>query len=352
METQNTKKNSKNSTANPKKKINLALQGGGSHGAFTWGVLDRLLEDGRIEIEGISGTSAGAMNASVTAYGLAIGGAEGARQKLKEFWNLTSQAGQKGPLRPSQLDKMLSVGNMDYSPNYLFFDFLAKVMSPYELNPLNVNPLRDVLAQTVDFDKLRDSDSCKLFIAATNVGNGHLRVFENKEVSLDAVLASACLPFLFQAVEIEGEHYWDGGYIGNPPLFPLITQTESPDILIIQINPVNIKQMPKNSREILDRINTLSFNSSLMRELRAVHFVTNLIDNGELSQDKHKRVFIHTIEAESIVEGLGVSSKLNTDAEYLKYLFEGGRKLASQFLEEHFDKIGNQSSTDLATKFM
>lgn len=335
-----------------KKKINLALQGGGSHGAFTWGVLDRLLEDGRLEIDGISGTSAGAMNAAVTAYGLTIGGADGARQKLKEFWNLTSQAGQKGSLRPSQLDKMLSLGNMDYSPSYLFFDFLAKVMSPYELNPLNINPLREVLMKTVDFEILRKSETCKLFIAATNVGNGRLRVFNNPEVSIDAVLASACLPFLFQAIEIDGEHYWDGGYIGNPPLFPLITQTEASDILIIQINPVNINHIPKTSREILDRINTLSFNSSLMRELRAVHFVTNLIDNGELSQEKHKRVFIHTIEAESIVDGLGVSSKLNTDMEYLKYLFEGGRKLASQFLEQHFDKIGNESSTDLTSKCM
>lgn len=335
-----------------KKKINLALQGGGAHGAFTWGVIDRLLEDGRIEIEGISGTSAGAMNASVTAYGLSIGGAEGARQKLREFWNLTAKAGQQGPLRPSMLDKMLSKGNMDFSPNYLFFDFLSKVMSPYELNPLNTNPLKDVLAQVVDFDTLRKSNVCKLFIAATNVGNGHLRVFENQEVSLDAVLASACLPFLFQAVEIEGQHYWDGGYIGNPPLFPLITQTESKDILIIQINPVNITKMPTNSREILDRINTLSFNSSLMRELRAVNFVTNLIDNGELSQEKHKRVYIHTIEAESVVEGLGVSSKLNTDSEYLKYLFDGGRRLASEFLEQHFDKIGEESSTDIAEKFM
>lgn len=346
------KQNLTNSNPATKKKINLALQGGGSHGAFTWGVLDRLLEDGRLEIDGISGTSAGAMNAAVTAYGLAIGGAEGARQKLQEFWQLTSQAGQKGFLRPGPLDKMLSIGNMDYSPNYVFFDFLAKIMSPYELNPLNINPLREVLMKTVDFEVLRNSEICKLFIAATNVNNGRLRVFNNPEVSIEAVLASACLPFLFQAVEINGEHYWDGGYIGNPPLFPLITETQSPDILIIQINPVNINHLPKTSREILDRINTLSFNSSLMRELRAVNFVTNLIDNGELNQEKHKRVYIHSIEAESIVEGLGVSSKLNTDMQYLKHLFDGGRKLATQFLEQHFDKIGNESSTDLASKCM
>lgn len=336
----------------PKKKINLALQGGGAHGAFTWGVLDTLLADGRIEIDGISGTSAGAMNAVVTAFGLSQGGNDVAREKLREFWELTSKAGQEGILKPTPLDKMFSLGNMDFSPNYLFCDFISKIFSPYELNPLNINPLRDVLAKVVDFEKLHQSLACKLFIAATNVGNGKLRVFSNQDVTLDAILASACLPFLFQAVEIEGQHYWDGGYIGNPPLFPLINETASKDILIIQINPVNIESIPKNAREILDRINTLSFNSSLMRELRAVNFMTNLIDNGELSQEKHKRIFIHTIEAEEVVQKLGVSSKLNTDPEFLKFLFEQGKLLATKFLADNFDKIGNESSTDIATKFM
>lgn len=335
-----------------RKKINLALQGGGSHGAFTWGVIDKLLEDGRIEIDGISGTSAGAMNATVTAYGLALGGNDVARTKLREFWQKIIEAGQAGFLRPGILDKMLSKGNMDFSPFYLFYDFMSKIMSPYEMNPLNINPLRDVLSSTIDFDMLHENAVCELFIAATNVGNGRLRVFKNQDVCLNAVLASACLPFLFQAVEVDGQQYWDGGYIGNPPLFPLITETKSPDILIVQINPVNISHTPTSAREILDRINTLSFNSSLMRELRAVKFVTDLIDNGELSQDKHKRVYIHTIEAESIVKDLGVSSKLNTDPEYIKYLFDGGRSLATEFLEQHFEKIGNESSTDIVEKFM
>lgn len=335
-----------------KKKINLALQGGGAHGAFTWGVIDTLLADGRIEIDGISGTSAGAMNAVVTAYGLAIGGNQGARDKLAEFWHKTSEAGQKGFLKPSLLDKMFSVGNMDFSPMYVFSDYISKIFSPYELNPLNINPLRDVLAQTVDFEKLHQHPACKLFIAATNVGNGRLRVFSNQDVSIDAVLASACLPFLFQAVEIEGQHYWDGGYIGNPPLFPLINDTKSPDILIIQINPVNIDHIPTSARDVLDRINTLSFNSSLMRELRAVHFVTNLIDSGELSSEKHKRVFVHTVSAESIVQELGVSSKLNSDPEFLQYLFNCGKQMAEKFLADNFDKIGVESSTDIAANFM
>lgn len=335
-----------------KKKINLALQGGGSHGAFTWGVLDTILADGRIEIEGLSGTSAGAMNAAVTAYGLSIGGNQAARDKLAEFWGRITEAGQKGFLKPSMLDKMFSIGNMDFSPNYVMYDFISKIFSPYELNPLNINPLEEVLAKTVDFEKLHNSPACKLFIAATNVGNGKLRVFSNQDVSIKAVLASACLPFLFQAVEIDGQHYWDGGYIGNPPLFPLISETKSKDILIVQINPVNIEHIPTSAREVLDRINTLSFNSSLMRELRAVYFVTNLIDNGELDSDKHKRVFIHTIEAESIVQNLGVSSKLNTDPDYLAYMFENGKKMATDFIEQNFDKIGVESSTDIKTKFM
>lgn len=334
------------------KKINLALQGGGSHGAFTWGVLDTLLSDGRIEIEGISGTSAGAMNAVVTAYGLSLGGNEKAREKLAEFWHKTAEAGQKGFLKPSALDKMVSIGNMDLSPSYMFYDFISKIFSPYELNPLNINPLREVLNSTVDFEQLHKNAACKLFIAATNVSTGKLRVFSNNDVSIDAILASACLPFLFQAVEIEGESYWDGGYIGNPPLFPLITDTKSKDILIVQINPVNIEHKPTSAREILDRINTISFNSSLMRELRAVHFVTNLIDNGELNAEKHKRMFIHTIEAESIVQNLGVSSKLNTDPEYIKYMFESGQRLAQEFIENNFDKLGNESSTNIGDKFM
>ncbi len=334
------------------KKINLALQGGGSHGAFTWGAIDYLLADGRLEIEGISGTSSGAMNASVTAYGLSHGGAVGARQKLSEFWQQIALSN-KWFLQPSTLDKMISHGNMDFSPYYQMYDYISKLMSPYELNPLNLNPLRDVLAKTIDFEHLLSpAATCKLFVAATNVKTGRLRVFTDQEISLDSVMASACLPFLFQAVEIEGEHYWDGGYIGNPPLFPLINETKSPDILIIQINANNINHLPTSARDILDRVNTLSFNSSLIRELRAVHFMTKLIDNGELSQSKHKRVFIHTIDANNIIKDLGFSSKLNTDLDFITYLYECGQQMAKEFLEQNFDQIGVASSTDIVEKFM
>src|SRR5688572_28900606 len=206
-----------------KKSLKLALQGGGAHGAFTWGVLDRLLDDDRIEIEALVGTSAGAMNAAVTAYGLGLGGPAKAKELLESFWRKSSEAGKKGPLQPSPIDKLFSIGNMDFSPMYHFFNSLSQVMSPYQLNPSNMNPLRDLIAEVVDFEALRaNKTAAKLFICATNVKNGRIRVFNKDEVTPDAVMASACLPFLFQAVEVDGNYYWDGGYCGNPPIFPLI----------------------------------------------------------------------------------------------------------------------------------
>jgi NTE family protein len=335
-----------------KKFINLALQGGGSHGSFTWGVLDRLLEDGRLGIDGIVGTSAGAMNCVVAAYGLTIGGNPGARAKLHEFWKRISEQAKKGPLRPSPMDKLLSKGNMDMSPMYHLFDTMSKMMSPYDLNPMNVNPLKDVLSEIVDFKRLRNSTVCKPYVAATDVCSGRLKVFGPKEISVEAVLASACLPFLFQAVQVGGHFYWDGGYSGNPPLFPLIDNTDSRDILIVQINPVTLPVPPRTAREIMDRVNTLSFNSSMMRELRVIHFVSDLIDKGELSAEKYRRMFIHTVDAEEVVETLGVTSKLNADWDFLMFMFETGREKADEFLEQHYDKVGAQSSVDIHAKFI
>ncbi|MEX2642709.1 MAG: patatin-like phospholipase family protein [Acetobacterales bacterium] len=333
------------------KPVNLGLQGGGAHGSFTWGVLDRLLEDGRIYFEGIVGTSAGAMNASVLASGLATGGREGARESLDAFWRKISEAAKKGPLQPTWLDKMLSVGNMDFSPGFLFMDSLSKMMSPYQLNPFNVNPLRDVLAEIVDFEALRKAKHPHLFISATNVLTGRLKVFQFEELSLDAVMASACLPFMFQAVEIDGNHYWDGGYMGNPPIYPLIYHTSVRDVLIVQINPVNIPDLPTSATAILDRINTLSFNSSLMREMRAIHFVSKLIDEDGLDPEKFRRILIHTIDAEDTMSSLGVSSKLNADMDFLLHMKGLGREAGETFLRNHFDKIGVESSTDIAAKF-
>ena len=338
--------------ANGKKRLNLALQGGGSHGAYAWGVLDRIFEEESIEIDAIVGTSAGAMNAAVTAYGWAKGEGQGARAALARFWKLISDAASKGPLQPSPIDRMIGKGSLEFSPGYVFMDALSRMLSPYQLNPMNMNPLRDTLLQAVDFDFLHHESKVKLFICASNVMTGRHKVFTQKEVSVDAVLASACLPFMFQAVEIDGQHYWDGGYMGNPPLYPLFYHTDTPDVLIVQINPINIRELPTTAQTILDRINTLSFNSSLMREMRAIHFVTKLIEGGFDDDGRLRRINLHTIDAESYLGGLGVSSKINADWEFLQELFRLGRSKGEEFLNSHYDKIGVESSTDIEQKFL
>ncbi len=256
------------------KTINLALQGGGAHGAFTWGVLDRLLDEPRIAIEGISATSAGAMNATVLAHGLTVGGRAGAKRALEDFWQRVAHAARLSPLQPSLFDRLTNNQWLEHSPAHLVFDIVSRVLSPYQFNPLNHNPLREVIEQIVDFDRLRQGSAVKLFLSATNVRTGKVKVFTDQEVTAESVLASSCLPFLYQAVEIDGEHYWDGGYMGNPALFPLIYGCTSRDILIIHINPMERPDIPKNARDIMNRVNEISFNSSLMREMRAVAFVT------------------------------------------------------------------------------
>ena len=255
----------------------------------------------------------------------------------------------------SLVDRWLGLGNMDFSPGWLFYDNLSRMLSPYELNPLDANPLRDVLAEVVDFAALAEQCSrhvVTLFLCATNVENGRIKVFEGNEIGLDAVMASACLPYLFQAVEVNGAHYWEGGFSGNPPLFPLIYGTDCADVLIIQINPINIDGVPKTARAILDRMNTLSFNSSLMGEMRAIHFVTRLIDEERLDRDRYKRLNIHTIDAEDVFETLGVSSKVNADPAFLRALFELGRERCARFVDAHFDKIGLESSADIEATFL
>ena len=337
-----------------KKYLNLALQGGGAHGAFAWGVLDRILEEPSIEIEGIVGTSAGAMNAAVTAYGLSVGGNQGARDALEIFWRRISEAAAKGPLKSTPMDKMLAKtpGSLEFSPGYLMMDFISRLYSPYQLNPTNKNPLRDVINSVVDFDKIHQANKVKLYICASNVLTGKIRVFDQTNVTVDAVLASACLPFMFQAVEIEGEFFWDGGYMGNPPIYPLIYHCKTRDVLIVQLNPIKIDEVPTTAQAILDRINTLSFNSSLMREMRAIHFVTKLIDGGFDDGGRLKRLHLHTIDAEDKLNKLGVSSKLNADWEFLTWLRDLGRERAETFLHDHYDKINRVSSTRMEDKFL
>ncbi len=334
------------------KMINLALQGGGAHGAFTWGVLDRLLEEERLGFDGISATSAGAMNASVFAYGLAEGGRDGAKRALANFWRRISHAAAFSPLQPTALDRLFGNRSLEWSPNFMMFDMLSRLLSPYQLNPLNYNPLREIVASCVDFEKLRTT-CCpvKLFLSATNVRTGKVRVFANDEVNVDAVLASACLPFLFQAVEIDGDPYWDGGYMGNPCIFPLIYECDSTDVLIVHINPLERKHMPHTAAEILNRINEISFNSSLMREMRAIIFVTKLIDSGELKSDM-KRMLMHSIAANEVMNGLGHTSKLNADWEFLTGLRDTGRAHADTWLKEHFDRLGHESTVDIRATYL
>jgi NTE family protein len=335
-----------------RKKIKLALQGGGSHGAFSWGVLDALLADERIEIEAIVGTSAGAMNAAVLAHGLAEGGNEGARRALSSFWGRIGTLAATSPLQPTWLDRLLSPGNMDFSPAWRVADILSRQLSPSERNPTDINPLRDLVEEAVDFDRLRASAAPALFVCATNVLTGRIKVFPREEISAAAVMASSCLPLLFPAVEIDGEHYWDGGYCGNPAIFPLIYMGGGPDIVIVQLNPINIPAVPRAVGDIVDRMNTLSFNSSLMREMRMIHFVTGLIDRGELPPGKHLRLFIHMIDAEAELARLNASSKLNATETFIFYLFSLGQSRGEAFLAAHFDDLGQRSSTDVAQTFL
>ena len=335
-----------------RKTINLALQGGGSHGAFAWGALDRILEDERIVIEGIVGTSAGAMNAVVTAYGLMLGGNQGARQALRSFWEAVAYAGTWSIMQPSPLDRMISPGCLDYSPGWVLMDALSRVWSPYQMNPTNYHPLRAILKEQVDFEQLSRSDKVKLFVCASNVVTNRLHVFDLKQISADAVVASGCIPSVFQAVEIDGQYYWDGGYMGNPPIFPLIYNCTSTDVLLIMVNPIHIEHLPQTAQAILDRINTLSFNSSLMREMRAINFVNRLVESGYDDGGQLKKMLIHFVDAEDEMSKLGVSSKLNVCREFLGWLFELGRARAEIFLRDHFDAIGHESSTSIERRFL
>jgi NTE family protein len=338
----------------PRKKINLGLQGGGAHGAFTWGVLDCLLEDERIDIEGISGTSAGAINAVMLADGLARGGAAEARKRLDDFWRAASRDGNLPDLQRSVVDRLFSFTPYEGSPVQAWFDAVAQYMSPYDLNPLNINPLRDLIERFVDFDAVRASKEVSLFVSATNVHTGSLRVFPHDKITADAIMASACLPFLFRAVVIEGVPYWDGGYMANPAIFPFFGSTESEDVLIVQINPVERIAMPSTHTEIMNRINEITFNSSLLAEFRAIDFVARMIDQGKLphgtGEGQYRRINVHRIALDSTFKTLTAGSKLNSDFDFFEMLKKGGAQAARDFLSSHFDDIGVRSTVDLGAE--
>jgi NTE family protein len=339
------------SKAKTVKAINLALQGGGAHGAFSWGVLDRLLEDDRIEIEAITGASAGAMNAVALADGLCMCCRDEARETLRRFWDGVCESARASPLQRTPFDQMFGGWSLDRSPAYLWFDIMSRIVSPYELNPLNLNPLRDLVESLIDFERVRASP-VKLFLSATNVETGRTKVFTKEELSVDHVMASACLPFMFQAVEIDSVPYWDGGYMGNPPLWPLFDASESDDVVIVQINPITRPGKPHSARDILNRLNEITFNASLLRELRAVDFVTRLLEEGRLEGTGYRRVLTHMIEDEATLSSLGASSKLNAEPAFITMLFQRGRAAAERWLEVHFADIGERSSIDIRKLFM
>ncbi len=334
------------------KMIELALQGGGAHGAFTWGVLDRLLEDDRIVIEGISGTSAGAMNAVVVADGLDTGGKQGAREALKQFWSGVSKAGEFSPFKRTFFDRLLGRWTLDFSPGYIFFDNLSRVLSPYQLNPLNLNPLRDLISSLVDFDHVRHCEGIKLFVVATNVRTGMQKIFHRQEMTVDMVMASACLPFVFQAVEIDGEAYWDGGYMGNPALFPLVNDCQSRDIVIVQINPIVREEIPRTASDILNRINEITFNASLIKEVRAIAILKDLIKVANLENQRFQDALFHRINADEELKPLGVSSKLNTEWEFLQHLHDVGYRTTSTWLDQNYDDLGKRSTLDYESVYL
>jgi NTE family protein len=325
--------------------VDLGLQGGGAHGAFTWGVLDRLLEEPWLKFDGISGTSAGAMNAAVMADGFAHGGPEQARAALEKFWKRVSDAALLSPLRRGPLEILTGRWTLDYSPVFAALDVASRVLSPYEVNPLGSNPLREILAECVDFERLV-TVPIKLFITATNVRTGRGRVFRNSDLTPEVLLASACLPTMFQAVDIDGEPYWDGGYSGNPTMAPLVRECDSHDTILVQINPIERPGTPRTAREIHNRLNEVAFNATLIKELRAAALLRRVADPGTGEGMLWASMRIHRVASDLMLD-LGYSSKLIAEWEFFCMLRDEGRRAASAFLEAHGADLGVRSTLDL-----
>ena len=325
--------------------IDVALQGGGSHGAFTWGVLDRLLEESWLKIDAISGTSAGAMNAAVLADGWIRGGASGARAALDAYWERVASAAAFSPLQRTPLDRLLGRWTLDTSPAFFTLDLMSRVFSPYDLNPSGYNPLAAILEASIDFKRLVQSP-IKLFVTATNVRTGRGRIFRNAELTPEVLLASACLPTMFQAIEIDGEPYWDGGFAGNPTITPLVRESAAQDTILVQINPRERPGTPRSAAEILNRLNEVSFNATLMKELRMIALMRQMADPGCGEGARWAAMRTHRIMTEMMTE-LGYSSKLNGERAFLCMLRAEGRRAASAFLDAHAGDLGQRSTADI-----
>lgn len=345
--------NTSTSTAPPKrKKISLALQGGGSHGAYTWGVVDALLEDERIQIEGVSGTSAGGMNATAIIQGLIKGGNAGARKTMRDYWELIGHIGETSPLQFYPYDKLTKNFTLANNPMLHILQYINTLFSPYQLNPQNIHPMQEIVDNFFDYDALQRSTEHKLFLCATHVETGKLKIFTGKELNPQSLLASACLPTLFQAIEVDGNYYWDGGYIGNPAIYPLIYYCDTPDIVTIQIRRVYSPKLPNTLNDIHNRLAEITFNACLTREMRTISYITKLIDEGTISPGKLKRLFIHMIRDDAFIGSLDHSTALSADPDFLEYLFEAGRRFGRTWLATNFDSIGVRSTAHLEEDYV
>ena len=342
--------------------INLALQGGGSHGAFTWGVLDALLDDGRISFEGISGTSAGAMNAVALAHGFAQAEDDGrdpreaARASLASFWEGIVSLGALTEAHREPYDLLFGGPGSDYSIVAIFANavssFWSNILSPYQSNPFDINPLRSFLKRQIDFEALARPRDLKVFVVATRVTTGKAEVFTGSRLSADAVMASACLPTLFKAVEIEGDHFWDGGYSGNPAIHPLIYNCTGRDIVLVQINPIKRARLPTTTTQISDRVNEVTFNASLIGEMRAIEFVNRLLADGKLDPSHYKPVFLHRIDGGAVLEAFAASTKSSTHIKLIQTLRDLGRAQARTWLGQHFSDLGVNCSVDIKQDYL
>lgn len=335
-----------NQKQNDTRSISLALQGGGAHAAFTWGVIDQILMDGRLKIEAVSATSSGAILAAVMVQGLMDGGNEGAREALLTFWRKVSIASSLMPLQMKVVDKFLGHVGIDLSPSSMALDYITKIFSPYQFNLFDLNPLRGIVEEMVDFDRLNKKPSTWLYINATNARTGKSRIFEPGNLSLDAVMASSCLPFIFKTVEVDGEPYWDGSFSGCPSLTPLVNHNEPGDIVLVQIHPSFVDETPTTAADILDRATEISFHSVLLHEMKTIELYNGMIASGALKQNP---VFLHRIEAQDMLTSLGRASKLKADWDFLIHLHDIGVQSATDWLASNFNQLGKSSSLDISS---
>lgn len=342
----------KEKTSTGRKKIALALQGGGSHGAFTWGVLEALLEDERLEIEGVSGTSAGGMNAAAVTQGVCEGGNQGAIAKLNELWKSIGDLGRNSPIHPSYKDKLIKNFRISNNPFFKIMSYVTSIFSPYQLNPMNHHPLSDMADTVFDFKKLGATDKVKLFLCATHVTTGKLKIFTKTELCKEALLASACVPQMFQAVEVDGEFYWDGGFIGNPAIYPLIYNCKTPDVVVIQIRRIHDSKIPTTVHDIQNRLGEITQNSCLAREMRSISFITKLLDDGIIPEGKIKRLHMHMIRDDDFFSGIERASGFCSDPDFLAYLHKAGKRAGKAWLKTNFDRIGKGSTADIDKDFV